>query len=139
MLTRVLYLFIYLVNYISPSRPTKSLVYKFSGAYYKTLQDFAHILPNFPSLFSKMSFSIQWSGFLANPLNFQPHSRGTSQNAGLATDHYLKILINFLGSTFIKPGITSTSTQNINPILGRLHRTLLIPTTFLNIKSVPWT
>ena len=49
---RVLYLFIYLVNYISPSGMIQNWVHKFYGAY-ETRQDFAHILRNFPSPVSK--------------------------------------------------------------------------------------
>ena len=52
-LMRVLYLFIYLVNYISPSGTIQNRVHKFPGAYHKTRQDFAHILLNFPSPASK--------------------------------------------------------------------------------------
>ena len=60
----------------------------------------------------------------------------TSQNAGLATNKYLKILDLSLEEIFRKPGMTSTSTQNIDIILGRIHRTLPI-STFPNIEPVP--
>ena len=91
-LTRVLYLFIYLVNYISPSSTIQNRDHKFSSAYHKTHQNIAPIFPNFPSPFSEISSSIQWSGLLPNPKNSRPHYRGISQSAGLATNQYLKIL-----------------------------------------------
>ena len=50
-----------------------------------------------------------------------------------------KISTPSLGKTFTKPGMASTSTQNIDPILGRLHRTLPISTTFSNIEPVSLT
>ena len=59
------------------------------------------------------------------------YSRGTSQNASLANNQYLKILT--------KPGMASTSTQNIDHILERLHRMLPISITFPNIEPVPLT
>ena len=50
-------LFIYLLsNYISPSGKIQNRVHTFSGAYHETRQDFAYILPNFPSLFQNMIF-----------------------------------------------------------------------------------
>ena len=40
------------------------------------------------------------------------------------------------GKTFTKPGMASTSTENIDSILGRLHKTLSICTTLPNIEPV---
>ena len=59
-----------------------------------------------------------------------------SQNAGLAANQYLKFSTPLEEKTFTKPDMASTSAQNIDPILGRLHRTLPISTTFPNIEPV---
>ena len=96
-------LFIYLFSQLYFSLSTiQNRVHRFCGGYHETRQDFAHILRNIPSPFSKISSSTQWSSLLQNSQNFRPHSRGTSQNACLATNQYLKILDPSLGKDLQK-------------------------------------
>ena len=71
-LTRWLYLFIYLVNYISPSKTIHNRVQKFVGTYNEIHQDFAHILPNLQSSVSKYPL---WP--LTKLPNSWSHSTGT--------------------------------------------------------------
>ena len=87
-LTRLLYLFIYLVNYISPSRTIQKWVHKFFGTY-EIRQDFAHILPKLPSPVSK--YPLQHNGLASylTPKILNPIPGGPSQPS-VATKQYLK-------------------------------------------------
>ena len=67
---------------------------------------------------------------LTKPPNSRSHSRGGLHNPVWP----LTSTSNFLTP---KRGMDSTGTQNIDPILGRLHKTLPISTTFPNIQPVP--
>ena len=114
-------LFIYLVKCISPSSIIQNQVHKFSSVYNEICQDFTHILPNFPSPFpTNMLFNTMvWS--LTKHKDSQRHSRGNSQNAGLATNQYLKISIPFLGDftkCFQFPQLFQTSDPSHRPNYG---------------------
>ena len=90
---RLLYLFIYLfidlVNYISPSRTIQNRVHIFFGTYNEILQDFANIFPNFLSPLSK--YPLQHNGLASyqTPKILNPNPGGPSQ-PGQTTKQFLK-------------------------------------------------
>ena len=107
-------------------------------------QDFVHILPTLPSrLKFQTSFQGDHSQFrqATNQSVLQYHKILKSSLRGIhkisSTTRFSNFLDPSLGETFAKPGMATTSTQNIDPIPGRLHKTLPISTTFPNIEPVP--
>ena len=113
--------------------------------YIQDRQDFAHILN---SLISKPLFQISKITF--SKTKIKPHSWGNFTNQSVLLYHkilkstprgihktsnttrFSKFFRPLSGGDLHKTWYASTSTQNIDPILGRLHRTLTISTIFPN-------
>ena len=60
-----------------------------SGAYHQTHQDFAHMLPNFPSPVSKHLLQHYSLTSYQTPKILAPIPGGPSENPNLATNQYL--------------------------------------------------
>ena len=118
----VLYLFIYLVNYISPSRTIQNRVHKFFGTYNEILRilhiyslisypvsnisfnNISNPIPGRPSQLS-LATNLQYSNKISNPI-----LRGIHKKAGLDTPRATRFSNPSLGGDLHKTWYSSTST-----------------------------
>ena len=122
------------------TKSTTFLVHTTRYPRFCTYTSFSNLPSRFKINLFKNKSQTPFQGNLHNsvwPLTSQYFNKISNPFLGEFHSHYHKFLNPSLEGDLHKIWYASTSTQDIDPILGRLLRTLSISTTFPNIEPIP--